>query len=270
MFDLRPRHGLSAILKKDCLDEDACSTLIRIVQIDNFNPTLPEDAFHPQEIHFNHGETVANMLRMGGAEPGLRGRIVLRSFNVGAPDGQTPELTDRWTRRIVDILDQIIAEAQVNPNAVDVVCLALQNPQDTPQTEVVRHHIDTLLELGIPVVVAAGNRSYEPSDPVNFVPNALASMSAFVVQATQHGNLLNNSKPGNVSAEARSTSFAVPAVVPVLGYYKALGYGMDDIRQLIQEKIAFHNGTLPAAIAQNAYSTMPTVAEVPENTVVSV
>jgi hypothetical protein len=88
------------------------------------------------------------------------------------------------------------------------------------------------------------------------------------VQATQHGNLLNGSNPGNISAEARSTSFAVPAVAPVLGYYKALGYGMDDIRQLIQEKMAFHNGTLPAAIAQNAYSVTPTVPEIHKQSVV--
>ncbi len=256
--------------RQENLFKDTRFTSIQIIQIDNFTPIPPEDAFYTQDIHFNHGETVANMLRMGGAEPSLRGRITLRTFNIGAPEGQEPELTDKWSMRIADVLEQIVAEVKVDPTSVDVVCIAQQNPQDTPQTKVVRDHIDTLLSLGIPVVVAAGNQSDELSDSVNFVPNALANMNAFVVQATQHGNLLSNSKPGNVSAEGRSTSFAAPAVAPLLGYYKTLGYGIDEIRQLIQEKMVFHNGSLPAAIAYNAYSITPTVPEVQTRTVVSV
>lgn len=234
---------------------------IHIVQIDNFNPILPEEAFYPQDVHFNHGETVANMLRAGGSDPGLKERIVLRSFNVGLPESQAPGQTDRWTAGIAEVLDWVIAEARNNPDAVDVVCMALQNPYETCHTEMIRQQIKTLAELGVPVVVAAGNRSDDLFDPLNFLPNALAGQSAFIAQATQHGNLLPGSKPGNVSAEARSTSFAAPAIATVLGAYKSQGFGMDEIRQLIQEKIAYHNGTLPAAIAPNAYSTSATVPQ---------
>ena len=232
---------------------------IQIAVIDNFNPVLPEEAATSADMYFNHGETVCNMLLSGGADPSLQSRIALSKWNVGAPAGQMPDEVDAWVAEIAAALAEVLSLVEKQPDSVDVVCLAQQCPMETTHTVQVRELMNQLMALGVPVVVAAGNQSDCYAGCADVTPNYLAPSEAFIVQATQHGNLLNSSKPGNVSAEGRSTSFSAPAIVPLAGDYKVLGLDVNTIRQKMQARQAFHHGTFPAAIAQNAYSGQPTV-----------
>jgi hypothetical protein len=230
----------------DWISGQAAHQPARVIQahaIDNFTPD-------PHDNQFNHGETGSRKLEAGGADPALQGRVMVHRYNVGFPEGDLLVQTDTWAGKIAAVLDAVIAKARQNPASVDVVNISLQDFDDTPNARLVREKTRELLDMGIPVAVAAGNRGPD-------VWNMLADSSAFVVQSTENGQLRAESGPGNARAEGGSTSFSAVAVTPVLGKYKVLGHGIPEIRLLIEQDMAAYGGSFPCAPGGAIFGEFP-------------
>ena len=198
------------------------SQAINVVQIDDF--VSEKNSPNNKGQFFNHGETVASILEAGGATPELGPDVQVSKLNID--DGGSGQ---NRTKNISKALDKVILAAQQNPDSVDAVNISQQDAQAGMSEQAIRDKIVQLQNLGIPVVVAADNFG-------STTPNQLAPESALVVQSTDaNGNILPSSGPGNVRAEARSTSFAAPQVAPMVGYLKKQGYSVDQIQQAMSQ-----------------------------------
>lgn len=218
--------------------------VLNVHVIDIFTPVATDD-------NFNHGETVCRKIASGGIDPSLAGWIIFHRYNVGQPAGGSPELTDQWAGKIAQVLESIVTKAKANPQAVDAVNISLQDFDETPNTRRVRARINELLLLGIPVVIAAGNMG--PG-----ARNTLAVRNAFVVVATENGELKEDSGKGNVRAEGRSTSFAAVAATPLLARARAEGKRIAEMRTLIKLEMQAWGGTLPSAAGEDIFGESAT------------
>ena len=205
---------------------------INVVEIDDF--ISEKDQPNQEGQFFNHGDTVANILQSGGTDKQLGQFVQIHKMNID--HGEAPE---QRSGAISQALDEVIQVAQDDPSAVDVVNISQQDSIASEDATAVREKIIHLQNMGIPVVVAADN--YGPQ-----TPNQIAPRGAFVAaSADQTGKLLDDSGPGNISAEARSTSFAAPQLAPLLGFYKSQGLSVPHIKQLMAQDDAFPGTDIP-------------------------
>jgi hypothetical protein len=222
---------------------------INVVEIDDFQPERPPDTARDKGFtrgkgeYFNHGETVASILETGGTEKKLGKDVQVNKINVG--QGQA---MGQQVNAISSALSRVITSALLDPAKVDVVNLSQQEAAATPDSLAVRQKIKMLQEMGIPVVIAAGNLG--PN-----TPNQLAYKRGFVVQsADKKGKLNKDSGPGNLLAEGRETSFAAPQLAPLIGSYKQEGYSISQIQGLLQQ----HEGAFKGADFEDISTADPT------------
>jgi hypothetical protein len=170
---------------------------LRIAQIDDFNSA--------------HGDQVAGVLKQGGADGGLGGKVDLLQFNVneGGPNK---------VANINNALRTIIARVQQGEK-IDAVNLSQAG--SGPATQETSALVDQLISMGIPVAVAAGNNG--PN-----VVNGMAGANSFNVQSTG-----GNSGRGNVTANGPTTSIATANLAPILAMLRAQGLSIAQIRSTL-------------------------------------
>lgn len=172
------------------------------------------DSFVTQSNGFNHGEEISRILKSGGSDASLAGKIDLLQFDVNRGSNRTDG--------IADALEDVIRRVQ-NGEKIDAVNISQQDFTADADTQRVQEAINRLKELNVPVAVAAGN---EGAGAVN----QLANNNAFVVSSTTNGLLNSSSGLGNIRAEGRSTSFATANAAPILAKLKASGLSVDRIK----------------------------------------
>ncbi len=167
----------------------------KIVQIDNFTP---------DGDGFNHGAEVAETLTAGGD-------VDLQQMDISQGNS------------ISGSLQQVIAQVQAGEQ-VDAVNLSLQDLQGGPEAQETQQAIDTLVALGVPVIIAAGNGGRGSV-------NQLADNDAFIVESLDANGQVNaSSGQGNgFSAVARTTSFAAPQIALQAARLRAQGLSVAQI-----------------------------------------
>lgn len=163
------------------------------------------DDFVAENDGFNHGEMVASTIENGGALAKDLPIETLR-FNIDQP-GQ-----DR-TKMISSSLAQILQKVR-NGEEINAVNLSQQAFTQTETTRHINEQVDQLEDLGVAVVVAAGN---EPGKV-----NELARSANIVVENTDaDGKRAATSGLGNVRAEGNSTSKAAANFSTVAAFRQA-------------------------------------------------
>jgi hypothetical protein len=177
---------------------------LKIVQIDNFSA---------DNTGFNHGQEMAKVLKNGGGDQSLSGKVDLDQYNVAG--GNT-------TKKASDALRNVLQRVQ-SGEQVDAVHMPLQAFQQDGNTQEVKQLIDQLAAAGVPVVVAAGNEG--PGKQ-----NALTDDNSFNVQSATNGRVNGNSGKGNITSEGRTTSFASANLAPVLAAKKNAGLSLGQMK----------------------------------------
>jgi len=176
------------------------------------------DQFSANRNGFNHGAEIEEVLRSGGGDESLDGRIDVLRFDVSGSGN---------TSKIVDALEAIIARVR-NGEQIDAVNISQQNFRMTNGTRRVRNAIETLTDLGIPVAVAAGNEGMSNR-------NQLSAQNAFTVESATNDRINRNSGDGNVFFNARSTSFATANLTPLLALRHSQGLSITQIMTEINQ-----------------------------------
>ena len=101
--------------------------------------------------YFNHGETVSEIVAGGGVDPDLADDVVVHKHNVDAGPNVNRE------DEIVRVLDLAIETAKTDKDKIDAVNLSQGALGATGGTEAIKAKIKELEDLGVPVIVAAGN-----------------------------------------------------------------------------------------------------------------
>jgi hypothetical protein len=177
---------------------------LKIVQIDNFSA---------DNTGFNHGQEMAKVLKNGGGDQGLAGKVDLDQYNVAG--GNT-------NKKASDALRDVLQRVR-NGEQVDAVHMPLQAFQQDGNTQEVKQLIEQLSAAGVPVVVAAGNEG--PGKQ-----NTLTGENSFNVQSATNGKVNGNSGKGNVTAEGRTTSFASANLAPILAAKKNAGLSLGQMK----------------------------------------
>jgi hypothetical protein len=174
---------------------------LTIAQIDSFTGTT-------------HGQEIANVLKNGGGDSSLAGKVDLIQFDI-AKNGNT-------SQNINDALQSVIQQVQ-SGTKIDAVNMSLQDFQASATSKQTSALVDQLAALGVPVAVAAGN-----SGPGQV--NQLEGNNSFNVQSATNGQINATSGKGNVTANGQTTSFATANLAPVLAAKHAQGLSVAQIR----------------------------------------
>lgn len=171
------------------------------------------DTFAADNTGYNHGTDMARILRNGGGDPSLAGRVDLMQFDIAGGNS-----AGKITSSLQNVLQRVQAGEQVD--AVNISLTAFQNDGNTQQS---RALIDQLSALGVPVVVAAGNNG--PGQV-----NQLLGNGSFNVQSATNGRINPSSGRGNTTFGGRTTSVATANLAPILAAQKAAGLSPAQIR----------------------------------------
>lgn len=215
---------------------------VDIFVIDDYTPERDQPSDTDPNAFFNHGETVSKMLQAGGGNPALGGGIQLHEVNTDRTD-------EGRAKSIADALDNVAQIAKTDPGKVDVVNISQSAGLRDAESQLVQEKAQALIDMGIPVVFAAGNDG--PG-----TPNTLAPDSALIVQSADGtGNTLAESGPGNLKAfapdamdgKSRQTSFATPQVTTLAGQLKTQGFSVAEIQRTLARQQADNGGILGGA-----------------------
>lgn len=170
---------------------------LKIVELDDFSSS--------------HGLEIANTLTQDGD-------VTLEQYDISKGGGNR-------LANISSSLDDLITRAR-NGEQIDAINISQQNFDNSSLSNEVRRKIDLLSDLGVPVVVAAGNNG--PGQR-----NALAANSSFNVASTTNGVLNRTSGLGNVAAEGGTTSFATANLSRDIARLHAQGYSNGQILNIL-------------------------------------
>lgn len=199
---------------------------------------------------FNHGQTVSNIIRSGGITPIATNNLNVQDVNINIPN------VDR-AKAISDALDKIIKDVKANPASVDAVNLSQASAGTDAGTKLIQQKIKELQDLGVPVLIAAGNNGIN-------TPNTLAPTGAIVVQAADsNGNTLADSGPGTIKVNApdavdttrnRQTSFATPEIAAFVAEMRMMGGNLDMIKSMLNMIQSSQGGVIHGTPVTNSFT----------------
>jgi hypothetical protein len=205
------------------------SKRLKIAVIDNFNRS--DDALY--KGFGSHGDYVTHLIRSGGKDPRLAGKIDVLTYDSAKSAGDSVNTS---TDKILKSLDDVYNRVRAGEN-IDAVNLSQAAFREGADTEKIREAIGRLRDLNIPVAVAAGNNG--PTEE-----NMLANAGQFEVEATQNGKRVARSGQGNIKADEEYTSFATANLTPLLASRHHAGFNINAIKL----ESALSGGTLNGGI----------------------
>lgn len=214
---------------------------VDVFVIDDFNP----DRSQPNKAgagFFNHGETVSQIAKSGGSHAELANQVAVHKYNINRGG-----INSSRSGAIGDVLDRVIQIAQTDPSKVDAVNISQQEFEESTDSQRVQAKIQKLIDMGIPVVVAAGNDG--PTEK-----NQLATPDAFIAST-----LKENSGIGNVAVQTKATSFAAPDLAPFLGFLRREGYSYEQIKAKIQQDVDQSGGAIKGSKFSNIFTMGSTI-----------